>query len=612
MPITALPTPPSRSDPANFAVRADAFLGALPTFQSEANALAVDVNADETTASAAAVTATTQAGIATTQASNASTSASTATTQAGIATTQASNALASANAAAASYDSFDDRYLGSKASDPTLDNDGGALLEGAMYWNSVGNELRFYDGAAWSVANLTSHISNPTGAHAATAIANTPAGSIAATTVQAAINELASDKEASISAGTTAQFWRGDKSWTDFATTVRATVLTGLSTATNSAIAAADSVLVAFGKLQAQITAHFGAGGTAHSNAVASGAAGFMTGADKAKLDGVSAGATANTGTVTSVAISAPVEFTVSGSPVTATGTLTLTKAVQAANYFWAAPNGAGGAPTFRAIVVADIPTLNQNTTGSAATLTTPRAINGTSFNGSAAITTASWGTARTITLGSTGKSVDGSAAVTWTLAEMGAAAASATVNMTGAQSVAGAKTFTDNLTVSASTLTVGVAGSGTGGTLYHKNDAGTNLWATGLLGVAGATTYSWYNIVAGATRMSLDTSGNLTATGNVTAYSDERLKTNWAGLPTDFIERLAGVKHGTYYRTDSGERQVGVSAQALQLLLPEAVLQGEDGMLSVAYGNAALVAAVKLAERVVTLEARLAALEAH
>jgi len=63
---------------------------------------------------------------------------------------------------------------------------------------------------------------------------------------------------------------------------------------------------------------------------------------------------------------------------------------------------------------------------GTATTLQTARTINGTSFNGSANITTASWGTARTLTLGSTGKSVDGSANVSWTLAEIGAQAADA------------------------------------------------------------------------------------------------------------------------------------------------------------------------------------------
>lgn len=61
----------------------------------------------------------------------------------------------------------------------------------------------------------------------------------------------------------------------------------------------------------------------------------------------------------------------------------------------------------------------------SANTLATARTINGTSFNGSANITTANWGTARTITIGSTGKSVNGSANVSWSLSEIGAAAAS-------------------------------------------------------------------------------------------------------------------------------------------------------------------------------------------
>ena len=76
--------------------------------------------------------------------------------------------------------------------------------------------------------------------------------------------------------------------------------------------------------------------------------------------------------------------------------------ASKTANNFLAAPNGSAGAPTFRAIVAADIPTLNQNTTGSAATLTTARNINGVSFNGSADITvTAAAGTLTGSTLAS-------------------------------------------------------------------------------------------------------------------------------------------------------------------------------------------------------------------
>lgn len=99
--------------------------------------------------------------------------------------------------------------------------------------------------------------------------------------------------EPTIAAGTGAQYWRGDKTWRDFFADVRATTLMGLSVAVNATVVAADTVLVAVGKLQAQITAHFGAGGAAHADAT-TGASGFMSAADKTKLDGVAAGATAN------------------------------------------------------------------------------------------------------------------------------------------------------------------------------------------------------------------------------------------------------------------------------------------------------------------------------
>jgi hypothetical protein len=105
--------------------------------------------------------------------------------------------------------------------------------------------------------------------------------------------------------------------------------------------------------------------------------------------------------------------------------------------------------------------------------------------------------------------------------------------------------------------------------------------------------------------------SGSIVATGNVTAYSDESLKVNWSTLPGNFVEQLADVKSGTFDREDLDfERQVGVSAQSLQAILPEAVQQNESGLLSVSYGNAALSACIELAKRVVELESRLATLE--
>jgi hypothetical protein len=111
-----------------------------------------------------------------------------------------------------------------------------------------------------------------------------------------------------------------------------------------------------------------------------------------------------------------------------------------------------------------------------------------------------------------------------------------------------------------------------------------------------GASVYRWQ----------ADSAGNFTTRGNVTAYSDERLKKDWAPLPADFIARLAAVRHGTYTRIDNKERQVGVSAQSLQALMPEAIVQIEDGLLTVAYGNAALAACVELAREVVALRQEL------
>ena len=62
-------------------------------------------------------------------------------------------AAAAAQAAAeAALDSFDDWFLGVKAADPTLDNDGNALVAGAIYWNSGGNKFRVWTGSAWADA----------------------------------------------------------------------------------------------------------------------------------------------------------------------------------------------------------------------------------------------------------------------------------------------------------------------------------------------------------------------------------------------------------------------------------------------------------------------------
>lgn len=132
--VTPLPTPPSRQDPINFSTRADAFLGALPTFGTELNLVAGEVNTSATSATTAASTATTQAGIA--------------TTQAGIATTKASEATTARNEAVALTES----YQGSLSSDPTLDKNGNPLSAGDWYINTTTGLIRAYTGSAWATS----------------------------------------------------------------------------------------------------------------------------------------------------------------------------------------------------------------------------------------------------------------------------------------------------------------------------------------------------------------------------------------------------------------------------------------------------------------------------
>jgi hypothetical protein len=113
-----------------------------------------------------ATNAASSASAAATSASNAASSASAASTSAATATTQASNAASSATDAQTAqtaaetaqanaetvYDNFDDRYLGDKASDPTLDNDGNALLTGALYFNTTDDVMKVYNGSSWLAA----------------------------------------------------------------------------------------------------------------------------------------------------------------------------------------------------------------------------------------------------------------------------------------------------------------------------------------------------------------------------------------------------------------------------------------------------------------------------
>lgn len=84
----------------------------------------------------------------------AATSASNAATSATNAANSATASAGSATSAAATYTNFNNQYLGSKSSNPTVNNTGGALVAGNLYWNSTASEMRVYSGSAWTAAYL--------------------------------------------------------------------------------------------------------------------------------------------------------------------------------------------------------------------------------------------------------------------------------------------------------------------------------------------------------------------------------------------------------------------------------------------------------------------------
>lgn len=151
---------------ANSATAAAASATSASSSASTATTKAGDASTSATNAAASATAAATSATNSASSATSASSSATTASTQAGNASASATaaagsataasgsatSAASSAAAAASSFVNFDDRYLGTKTADPALDNYGGALVIGALYWNSTSGKMRVYGSAGWEDA----------------------------------------------------------------------------------------------------------------------------------------------------------------------------------------------------------------------------------------------------------------------------------------------------------------------------------------------------------------------------------------------------------------------------------------------------------------------------
>jgi len=125
---------------------------------SIAIAQASNASASATAAATSATSAAASATAAATSAASAAASTSAAAASASDAATSAASAATSASSAAASYDSFDDRYLGAKSTPPTVDNDGNPLLTGALYWNTVDNQMYVWSGSAWGGISSTAQL----------------------------------------------------------------------------------------------------------------------------------------------------------------------------------------------------------------------------------------------------------------------------------------------------------------------------------------------------------------------------------------------------------------------------------------------------------------------
>jgi len=146
------------------------------TSETNAATSASNASTSETNAASSATSAASSASTATTQASNASTSATNAANSASAASTSETNAATSATnasnaqtaaetaqsaaeaaqaAAEAAADNFDDTYLGAKASDPSVDNDGDSLNAGDLYFNTTSSVLKYYDGSTWNNIEAT-------------------------------------------------------------------------------------------------------------------------------------------------------------------------------------------------------------------------------------------------------------------------------------------------------------------------------------------------------------------------------------------------------------------------------------------------------------------------
>jgi hypothetical protein len=168
--------------------------------------------------------------------------------------------------------------------------------------------------------------------------------------------------------------------------------------------------------------------------------------------------------------------------------------------------------------------------------------------------------------------------------------------NLSGSISISGSINISGNVTASNSTFNTVTATNNGNGTNYRVGDdawigdvnAANTIRVKGIQdATAGYITFGNQTTQLGLTNSTTLTWGAaFTATGNITAFSDARVKTNIKTID-NALSKVLALRGVTYNRTDLEDKseQIGVIAQEVKEILPQVVIE-ENDRYSVAYGN--------------------------